>query len=96
MCYSDLESAHGILGVMRQAGLEPSNETYTTLLCGYAKKGDMGAIEKLMEECEAKDTFLTDKDVLEIVYISAINKHTDLVDKVRCIYLIIAIFESHL
>ena len=37
--YSDMESAKGVISVMSQAGLEPDGDTYTTLLCAYAKQG---------------------------------------------------------
>ena len=77
-----MESAEGILSVMQQAGLEPSNETYTTLMCGYAAKGDMNGISKVIETCEKKDIFLADRDLLEVVYILAINNKSELVDSV--------------
>ena len=34
-----MDSAKGVISVMSQAGLEPDSETYSTLLCTYAKKG---------------------------------------------------------
>jgi len=34
-----MDSAKGVISVMSQAGLEPDSETYSTLLCAYAKKG---------------------------------------------------------
>jgi hypothetical protein len=34
-----MESAKGVISVMSQAGLEPDGDTYTTLLCAYAKQG---------------------------------------------------------
>lgn len=76
----DMESALGILSVMEQAGLEPSADTYTTLLCGYARKGDVEAIKKTLAECEKKEVFLLDKDILDILYaltISGHGKHAD-------------------
>lgn len=77
-----MESAVGILGVMTQAGLEPSAETYTTLLCGYAKKGDVDSILKTMATCDEKEIFLLDKDILEVIYALAANNHGDKVDAV--------------
>ena len=77
---SDLESASGILAVMKQAGLEPSADTYTTLLSGYARKGDIETINQLMKECEEKEIYLLDKDILDIIYALAINGHANLVD----------------
>lgn len=77
-----MESAEGILGVMQQAGLEPSSETYTTLMCGYAAKGDISGISKVIENCEKKDVFLSDRDLLEVVYTLAVSNKPDLVDSV--------------
>ncbi|XP_055641196.1 leucine-rich PPR motif-containing protein, mitochondrial [Toxorhynchites rutilus septentrionalis] len=76
----DLESATGILAVMAQAGLQPSADTYTTLLCGYARKGDIDFISKTLETCEAKEIYLLDKDILEIIYYLSVNGYSDKVD----------------
>lgn len=82
-----MDSAEGIISVMSQAGLEPSADTYTTLLCGYAKKGDIESIKKTLTDCETKDVFLLDKDYLDIVYALGINGHNDyipvILEKVR-------------
>jgi leucine-rich PPR motif-containing protein, mitochondrial len=78
----DLESAAGILKVMAQAGLEPSADSYTTLMCGYARKGDLESINKYASECEEKEIFLLDKDFLEVIYALAVNGHADKVDAI--------------
>lgn len=78
----DIESAAGIIGVMSQAGLEPSADTYTTLLCGFARKGDIESINKYAELCEEKEIHLLDKDFLEIVYSLAINNHEDKIESI--------------
>lgn len=78
----DLESAAGILGVMSQAGLEPSADSYTTLICGFARKGDIDSINKFIEQCEAKEVYLLDKDYLEVVYALAVNGHDGKIDEV--------------
>lgn len=77
-----MESAEGILGVMQQANLEPSNETYCTLMCGYARRGDTAAINRLITECKVKDVLLSDRDTLEIAYTAAVHDHNQLVDEV--------------
>lgn len=77
-----MESAEGILNVMRQANLDPSNETYTTLLSGYAARGDTEAIQRLLTECKVKDILLSDRDWLEIGYTAAVNGHDQLLDEV--------------
>lgn len=73
----DIESAVGILTVMTQAGLEPSADTYSTLLCGFAKSGDISEMSKFISIGESKEVFLLDKDLLEIAYALAINGHAD-------------------
>lgn len=75
-----MESAKGILGVMKQAGLEPSADTYTTLLCCYGKHGDIDSINATLAECEKKEILLLDKDILDIIYYLSINGHGDKVD----------------
>lgn len=77
-----MESAEGIISVMSQAGLEPSADTYTTLLSGYAIKGDIQKISKLIDACEKKEIFLLDKDYLDIIYALAINGFSTHISKV--------------
>lgn len=77
-----MESAKGILSVMKQAGIEPTADTYTTLLCSHARQGDLESILSILEECEKKEIFLLDKDLLDVVYALAINGHGDKVDAV--------------
>lgn len=82
-----MSSAENIIGVMSQAGLEPSADTYTMILSGYAMKGDIEKMTKLIEECEKKEIFLLDKDYLDIIYALAINGFTEhipiILEKVR-------------
>ncbi|XP_014274308.1 leucine-rich PPR motif-containing protein, mitochondrial [Halyomorpha halys] len=78
---NDVKSAVGILGVMKQANVTPSAETYTTLMCGYAKNGDIAAINEVLSQCEQEDLDISDRDILEVIYTLAINKHTDLVEQ---------------
>lgn len=78
----DMESAAGIIAVMSQAGLDPSADTYTILLSGYARKGDIESINKYIKLCEEKEIHLLDKDFLEVCYALAINGHSDKVDAV--------------
>lgn len=72
-----MDSARSIINVMVQAGLEPSADSYTTLLCGFASKGDIDTITKLFGECESKEIFLLDKDYLDIIYALATNGHDE-------------------
>ena len=80
--FSDMESAVGILTVMAQAGLEPSSSTYTSLLCGYAKHGDINAINRTLKECEDKEITINDRELLEVAFSLCVNDHVDLLDQV--------------
>ena len=46
----DMARSHGMLEVMKQWVLPPSQETYLTLASGYAKAGDWQDLEKVMAE----------------------------------------------
>jgi len=81
--FSDMESAEGILGVMKQAGLEPNDDSYATLMRGYAKKGDLENIRRIVAECEQQEIFLVDRDFLEVIFTLASSKHNDLVKDVN-------------
>lgn len=75
-----MESAKGILSVIKQAGLEPSAETYATLLCCYAKHGDLESINTTLVECEKNEILLLDKDILDVIYSLTVNGHGDKID----------------
>jgi leucine-rich PPR motif-containing protein len=77
-----MESAASILNVMKQANVEPSAETYTVLMCGHAKRGDIDSIKHIMEDCKTANIHLFDKDILEVVYTLAINSHYGHIDEV--------------
>lgn len=68
---------------MKQSGIEPSSRTYSALLCVHARKGDIEAIRKVMDECKQKDILFSDKEVLEVIYTLAVNEHHDLLDEVN-------------
>lgn len=77
-----MESSLGILSVMKQAGLEPTADTYTTLLCSYAKVGDISSILSTLDTCEKQELYLLDKDIFDIIYTLATNGHSSKVDEI--------------
>lgn len=77
-----MESAEGILGVMKQAGLEPNDDTYVTLMTCYAKNGDIENVRRIVKDCEEKEIFLIDRDYLSVIYALAANNHNHLIDEV--------------
>lgn len=82
-----MESATGIMTVMQQAGLEPSTETYKTLICGYSKCGDLNAVRRVLDECTSKQVYFMDRDYMDIIYELAVNNHPAIIDEVTCIIL---------
>jgi leucine-rich PPR motif-containing protein len=81
-----MESARGILGVMNQAGLEPGAETYSALLNGHAKRGDMEAIRAVLAECETQKVELLDRDFLSIIHALATSGNVQYIEEVRLHY----------
>lgn len=77
-----MESAEGILTVMKQAGLEPNDDTYVTLMTCYAKQGDISNIRRIVKECEEKEIFLIDRDFLHIIYSLVESGNQQLVDEI--------------
>jgi leucine-rich PPR motif-containing protein len=77
-----MESARGILGVMKQAGLEPGPDTYTALLVGHANQGDMEAIRAILAECETRQVDLMDHDLLSVIHALAVADHVDHIQEV--------------
>jgi leucine-rich PPR motif-containing protein, mitochondrial len=78
-----MESARGILTVMKQAGMEPTADTFTALLCGHAKQGDIEAIRAVIAECEAQNIELLDRDFMEVIFSLAKAGHVDLIQEVN-------------
>lgn len=81
-----MESAEGVLNVMKKSNLEPLSDTYTLLSSGYAKKGDISKVLSLLEVCESKEIHLNNKEYLDIVYSLAVNGHSDQIDQVNLIF----------
>ena len=77
----DLARAHGMLKVMKQWGLPPSQETFLTLACGYAKQGDWQGVEKVMSESQAQGVGFDDGDYLELVFVMSEGGHKEHIGK---------------
>ena len=43
----NMEAAEEVLSVMKTNGQVPHNVVYTRLLCAYAEKGDIGAVQRV-------------------------------------------------
>lgn len=75
-----MKSAENTYNTMKQTGIEPSSETYTILICGYIKQGDLDKVDSTLKQCEEGNVHFTNTDYLEILYNLAIYNHN--VDKV--------------
>ncbi|KAG4067627.1 hypothetical protein HA402_005399 [Bradysia odoriphaga] len=53
------------------AGMKPSSDTYTNLLCAYAKHGKMDEILTILDE--SNEIYLADKDLFKVIYSLAKN-----------------------
>lgn len=66
---------------MKNAGLEPTPDTYTALLCAYAKHGKFDEILSTIDKCETSEIYLLDKDLFDVIYVLSTNGQSDKVDK---------------
>jgi leucine-rich PPR motif-containing protein, mitochondrial len=78
-----MESARGILDVMKQAGLQPTADSYSALLSGHAKQGDIEAIRAVIAECDGLEIELLDRDLAEVIFALAKAGHIDLIPEAR-------------
>lgn len=78
--HGDTDGAKAVLKTMAGAGLQPTNRTYTLLACGYAKQGDINEIESVIKLATEKDSYMTDKDILDIIEHLAVNGHGNKVE----------------
>jgi len=89
-----MESAEGVLNVMKESNLEPTSDTYTLLASGYAKNGDISKVIDVLDTCDNKEIYLSDKEYLDIVYSLAVNGHGDKIDQVSVFLLFHYIIKS--
>lgn len=78
-----MESAEGVLDVMKASNLQPSSDTFTLLASGYAKKGDIAKVVEILDSCDNNEVYLNDKEYLDIIYSLAVNGHGDKIDQVN-------------
>lgn len=78
-----MESAEGVLNLMKESNLEPSSDSYTLLASGYAKQGNIGKVIEVLDSCENKELYLNDKEYLDIIYTMAVNGNGDKIDEVN-------------
>lgn len=62
---------------MKQIELNPSSITYTELMCGYAKIGQMAKIHEILEQCKNDQIQITDANISKIIYELAVNGYAD-------------------
>ncbi|KAL8619576.1 hypothetical protein ACOMHN_019632 [Nucella lapillus] len=75
---NDPDNARNILEVMRQAGLEPTNLTYTVLAMGFAEKGEMEEVKKYINQAEIENTPLRPGQLLDVYVALAVSGHSQL------------------
>ena len=77
----DIARSHGMFEVKKQWGSAPSQETYLTLACAYAKQGDLSKVEEVIAESQAQGLGFKDGDLLELVYGFSEGGHKEQIGK---------------
>lgn len=68
---------------MKKINLTPSKDTYTALLCAFAKYDDIKSIREILFKCQQKGVNFTNEDILEVIYTLIVNRNISHVDEVR-------------
>lgn len=63
-----MEAAKSVISTMGLSGVIIGARTYTTLLCCYARIGDIDSITNTLHECKDKEIMLCDIDILKVIY----------------------------
>ncbi|XP_047360959.1 leucine-rich PPR motif-containing protein, mitochondrial-like isoform X3 [Vespa velutina] len=77
----DLNSAINVLDVIRKINLLPSNETYTALMCAFAKFNDIVRIREILSKCQKKNVNFTNENILDVIYTLIVNRNVDHIDE---------------
>lgn len=76
--FSDVKNAEDVLDSMKEAGINPSAETYTVLICGHIKQGNVEKVDSVLLSCEETDICFASKDYYEIIYcLTLFNRNVD-------------------
>lgn len=71
----NIDEARGLFANMKNEGLQLTRETHMSMLRALAKVGDISACLAEIEELKGQNIILSDKDVLDLVYESAVGGH---------------------
>lgn len=85
-------SAEGILNVMKQANLEPTGESYSQLICGYIKEGNVEKAKDILQNCETRDTIFSDKEYFDVIFSYAKHGFENEVDQVISYFVLFRFF----
>lgn len=80
--FSDMKGAENMLNIIKQAGIQPSSETFALLICGYIKHHNLEKADELIQKCELDGIAFTDKNYLDMIHAYAISGYVDEIDKV--------------
>lgn len=63
-----------------------SSQTYTAVLCSYARFNKMQQIVNVIETCNSNNIHFSNEEILNVIYTLAVNRHTKCIDIVRSFY----------
>lgn len=65
---NNLEGARSVLTAMGTAGITPTSRTYSILISGSARVGDIATVKKMISECESNEIFFSDRVNIFLCY----------------------------
>lgn len=83
MIFSNLKSISKILLNMKQSKIKPNAETFTAVMCAYAKRNNIDRIKEQISTCDSSNIHLSNENIFNVIYTLAANNYTQHIDTVR-------------
>ena len=65
-----------------KSGLDPTGNTYTVLMCNFAKNGDIAAIKQTLSDAQEADVYIGPSHIYRTVIALADNAHAEHIPQV--------------
>ncbi|XP_076687087.1 bicoid stability factor [Andrena cerasifolii] len=76
----DLKSISKILLNIIESKIKPNAETFTAVMCAYAKKNNIDGIKEQIYTCKSSNIHLSNENIFNVIYTLAANNYTQHID----------------
>lgn len=68
---------------MKNKDIQLTSKSYTAVMCTYAKLKNIDQINKVIKACYSHNVYFTNANILEVIYVLAVNNHIEHINSVR-------------